>query len=183
MQTFPLLTDAQEAILYLRSNPDSSDAIRAYAIGICSKEGLTNKQLREITGIDKVYTLTHYSRVGKNLTEEELILWHRNPQRLSLGHMRAICKLSHKQREPLIRKALARHTPVSEFERIARGEESTSDTDIRRYQNLMSDAIGHPVNIRYNPASGKGALTLEFFNLDELDKFAELLGFNSKDYF
>lgn len=183
MPDFPLLLDAQEAIDYLKRHTITSDAILSYVIGLCSKEGFTNKQIRELTGIEKVYTLTHYSRVGKRLTEEELMLWHKNPNRLTLGHMRAVCKFPRDQRDLIIRRALMRHIPVSEFERIARGEETKKDADIKRYQNLMSDVIGHPVNIRYNPTNQKGSLTLDFFNLDELDKFAELLGFNPKDYF
>lgn len=179
---FPLLLDKAEAIAFYQENSLISDAVTAYIVGLCSKEGLTNKEIRESLNIDKVYTVTHYSRVGKNLTEEELMLWHKNPHRLTLGHMRAICKLPSLERNRLMRHALTRPIPVSEFERIARGDNAQHDTDIKRYQNLMSDVIGHPVAIKYNAATGRGSLTLEFFNLDELDKFAELLGFNSKDY-
>lgn len=180
---FPLLLDSDEAIRYTQSNTYLSDAELAYAIGICSREGKPNRELREIFGIDKVYTLTHLARVGKAFSDVELALWHNNPNRITLGHMRALAKLAHSSRESLLRKLIAYPMSVATCEKIARGDNREIGSDIRRYQELMSDAIGHPVSIKYNSAQARGSITLDFFNLDELDKFAELLGFNPRDHF
>jgi len=183
MSQFPLLLDADDAINHHLSNENRTDAELAYIVATLSKDGYQNKKIREVLGIEKVYTVTHLKRSGMNLTEEELTLWHKNPNRITLGHVRAIALLPQRQRENLLRELLSKRIPVHKYEAIAHGkDEPTEDSDIQRYQQLMSDVLGRSVGIKYNAAKKSGTLTLTFYSLDDLDETSKKLGFNAAEH-
>jgi ParB family chromosome partitioning protein len=173
----PLLLDAEEAIDYARSNPMTSDAVRAWIVAILSREGYANGDIREALGIGPVYAVTHLKRVGLALSEDEMELWHQNPRRITLGHVRAIWKLPRAEREEMLRGLLRVKTPVSEFERIAKGEQDEHDCDIKRFETLMGEVLGRNIRIQYKKATQTGTLTLDFFTLDDLDDVAKKLGY------
>lgn len=183
MDHLPYLMDQQEAVDFYLDNPTCSDAAKACVVAFLSKEGLSNRAIRAVLNIDKVYTVTHLKRVGLALTEAELALWHKNPTRITLGHVRAIAKLPQNEREKMLRKQLARKTPVHQFESIAQGNTEQRDADINRYQDRMAEVLGRPVKIRYNNAKQSGSLSLDFFTLEDLDQLASALGFQAQDYF
>lgn len=82
MAHLPLLTDAEEAIDYYKSQPHSpSDPITAHVIRILVQDGYKNRDIREALGIEKVYTVTHFIRVSQALTDGEMELWFNNPDR------------------------------------------------------------------------------------------------------
>ena len=112
------------------------------------------------------------------LSDDELTLWHNNPKRITLGHVRAIAKLSQSKRERLLRGLLAKKTPVRQFEQLAKGEEVNQGTDIKRYELLMGEALGRPIKIQYNASKRTGTVTLRFFNLDDLDVISKAQGFD-----
>jgi len=183
MELLPYLMDIQEAVDFYHKNPTCTDAAKAYVVAFLSKEGLSNRAIRAALNIEKVYTVTHLKRVGLALTDAELALWHKNPVRITLGHVRAIAKLPQQEREKMIRKLLARKTPVHQFEAIAKGNNEQRDADIKRYQERMAEVLGRPVKIRYNSARQSGSLSLDFFTLEDLDHLAAALGFQAQDYF
>lgn len=173
----PLFTDCSEALDFLRKTPDINDAQRAYVIAFLSREGWTNRQIRGHLGIDKVYTLTHFKRVGLSLSDVEFNLWDKNPERITLGHLRAICHLKPEVREPLLRTLLAQRLSVAKLQLRVRGQLQNSNADIKRYENRMEDVLGRGVKIQYDPIRQSGKLTLDFFGLDDLDQLAAALGF------
>lgn len=182
MNNLPLLLDASEAITHYKKTTEKTDAEAAYVVGILSKEGYSNRKIREALDIPHVYTVTHLKRAAL-LTDEELSLWHKNPTRITLGHVRAIAKFPPGEREKLLRNLLAKKVPVFQFEQLAQGRvESGKDTDIKRYETLMSEVIGRPVKIKFNNARQTGSITLDFYSIDELDDIAKQLKFDPSDH-
>ncbi|HEY8942535.1 MAG TPA: transcriptional regulator [Cellvibrio sp.] len=177
----PFLTDSQDALDFLRDTPDLTDPQRAYVIAFLSREGWTNRQIRSHLGIDKVYTLTHFKRVGLALTDIEFNLWVKNPERITLGHLRVVCHLKPEVREPLLRKLLAQRQSVSKLHGLVRGQVQHSNADIKRYESQMEDALGRAIKIQFDGARQCGKLTLDFYGLDDLDLLATTLGFKTEE--
>lgn len=177
----PFLADSQDALDFLRDTPNITDPQRAYVIAFLSREGWTNRQIRSHLGIDKVYTLTHFKRVGLALTDIEFNLWVKNPERITLGHLRVVCHLKPAIREPLLRKLLAQRQSVSKLHGLVRGQVQHSNADIKRYENQMEDALGRAVKIQFDSARQCGKLTLDFYGLDDLDLLSTTLGFKSEE--
>lgn len=182
MESLPILIDAEEAIEFYNEHRNLTDAAKAYVVATLHKDGYSNTQIRKALQIDKVYAVTHLKRAGTALSEDELTLWHRNPARITLGHVRAIAKLSRVKREELLRGLLSKRTPVHVFASIAQGKIDERDADIKRYEQVMGDVLGRQVKIRYNPAKRSGTLSLDFYALDDLDGMARALGFKSDEH-
>jgi len=182
MNNLPFIVDAEEAIEFYFNNPQTTDAALAYLIGILKKDGYSNLGIRKALKIEKVYTVTHLTRAGILLSEDELMLWHSNPIRITLGHVRAVAKLPRSAREDLLRTLLHNKISVRKFEKLAKGEELNEDADIKRYEMLMSQVIGRQIKIKYNANKGSGSMVLDFFSLDDLDVLSKGLGFDSEAY-
>lgn len=182
MNNLPFLIDADEAIEYYKGQDELTDAEKAYVVGILNKDGYSNKAIREALGISKVYAVTHLKRVGTCLSESELELWHKNPTRITLGHVRAIAKLPQSRREELLRNLLTRRIPVHKYESIAKGKPNDSDTDIKRYGQIMGEVLGRQIRVRFNAAKRSGSITLDFYGLEDLDDISKSLGFNAEDH-
>lgn len=183
MPNLPLLIDAEDAVEFYQANPTRTDAVTAYIVGILSEEGMTNREIREALNIHKVYTVTHFKRAGSCLSQDELNLWHSNPTRITLGHVRAIAKLGRSKREEMLRRLLSSHVPVSQFERMARGEEEQQDSDMKVYERQLEETLGRGITISFNPANQYGKLTLDFHSLEDLDELVSKLGFSGEDEF
>jgi len=179
MRSLPILLDADEAIEYYKENrvDPLTDAERALVVSTLHKDGYKNSDIRKVLGIPQVYTVTHLKRVGVSLTDMELSLWHKNPKRITFGHVRAVAKLPHLKREPLLRSLLSKRISVSEFERIAKGEPARQDIDIARFETEVSETIGRPLALRYNKVKRAGRLTVSFYGLDDLDDLLAGLGY------
>lgn len=182
INNLPLLIDALEAIDYYTNKDNLTDAEKAYVIAILNREGYSNKAIRQALNINKVYVVTHLKRVGTSLSESELNLWHRNPDRITLGHVRAIAKLPQSKREEMLRGLLTKRTPVHEFESIAQGKSDNQDTDIKRYEQIMGEVLGRQIKIRFNAAKRSGSISLDFYSLDDLDHISQSLGFKAEYY-
>lgn len=174
--------DAMDAIAYYNGNPNITDAEKAYVVAVMHNDKYTNKMIRKALSIKAVYTVTHLLRVGTRLTEPELVLWHKNASRITMGHVRAIAKLPYEKRDGMLRALLTKRIPVSQFEAVARGGVDDRNTDIKRYETLMSEVVGRPINIKFNKVSGNGKITLDFYGLDDLDELSRAIGFRSEDY-
>lgn len=177
MKTLPIIVSKQEAIDYYVDARSITDAERSYVIAKLTYFGLSNKEIREVLSIDKVYTVTHYKRVGLQLTESELELWMNNSQKITMGHVRAIAKLLPAQRDKLLRDLLVKKIPVHEYEKMAKGQAVEKSSDISSYANDMSEQLGRPIIINYNSAKQSGTLCLSFYGLDDLDDVSQSLGY------
>ena len=182
MTYLPLFMDANEALDHHMKASSLTDAERALVVGTLSKAGYTNQKIRAVLNIPHVYTVTHLARVGKSLSIDELNLWYKNPKRITLGHLRAIAKMPRPQREALMRELLTRKIAVHKFEALARDGVESVDVDIRRYEELMGDAIGRNVKISFDQAKRSGSICLGFFGLDDLDNISEMLGFKAREH-
>lgn len=178
MNQFPLLLDSTEAVSWYLANPSANDALKAYAIGVMSRDGMTNRSIRKALSIDKVYTVTHYKRAGVLLTQEELMLWNKNPVRVTLGHVRAVAKIPRSLREPLLRDLVSgTKLSVADFTDRISGKEPAKDIDIKRLETSMSEALGRTVQIRYNKNNQTGSLKVSFYQLDDLEDLMVKVGF------
>ena len=173
----PILFDSKDALDYLANTPHVGDPQRAYVIAFLSREGWTNRQIRKQLGIDKVYTLTHFKRVGLSLSEAEFSLWGKNPTRITLGHLRAVCHLNPLVREPLLRIVLAQNLSVAKLLQRLKDQTQSTNADIKRYETQMEESLGRGVKIQFNASRQSGKLTLDFFGLDDLDHLSTTLGF------
>lgn len=182
MDVLPLLIDAGEAIEFARSNRITTDAMMALIVATISRDGYSNSEIRAALDIGPVYRVTHLKRVGLALSEDEMELWHQNPSRITFGHVRAIWKFPREDREKMLRDLLLVQTPVSEFERIARGEVEDVDCDVNRYATLMGEVLGRGVRIKYDKSKKVGSITLDFFTLDDLEDLSMKLGYRPEEF-
>lgn len=104
---------------------------------------------------------------------------------LSAGHARALLTAT----DPigLARKTIANGWSVRDVEKLAKpGNTSpkntrrrtgpTKDADTAALESDLSAAIGMPVSIRYDPASGEGSVSIKYKDLQALDDIVRLLG-------
>lgn len=167
--------NTDDAATYFVSQNHLTRAQQAYIVAFLSKHGMTNREIRSTLDIDKVYTVTHLKRTGSALSLTELELWHHNPDRISLGHVRAIAKLPLDQRESLLRQLLTQKVPVSHFEAIAKGKRIETDADIKRFERVIGDLLGREIEVQYNQKTGTGYLNLSFTGLDDLEQITSAL--------
>lgn len=176
MNEFPFLIDDFDAIEFYRSKPNSSNAIKAFVVGILTKSGYRNRKIRDVLGIEKVYTVTHLKRAGSALSEAQLLLWHNNPEKVTLGHVRVIASQSHDRIEYFLRELLARGISVSELASIVENKEEKSDDNIDKYAALIQETLGRDVEICHRKKKGSGNITLSYFSIDDLEYLVESLG-------
>lgn len=178
MDTLPLLIDEDDAV-DLFNNGNCNDTIKAYVVHYLSNNGLSNRQIRDLLGIDKVYTVTHLRRAG-SLSEGELLLWMRNPKCLTLGHIRAISQLPAQKRENAIRNQLRTKHSVRQLEKLVKNVE-IADINTKHYVEEMSTSIGFKVELQHNQVKGGGKLSIFYHSLDELQGIAEKLGYHTEE--
>lgn len=181
MQILPFLTDEQDALEYWQDNQPAHPAVAAYVAGYLAKHKVSNKESRRLMGIEKVYTMTHYRRIGTRLSSHCLEIWLNNPERIGTGHVRAISSLPPDQHEESLRDLLTKKTIVRDLEAVAAGKEVPVDADIDSLQRKMSEAIGFPVTVRWRKESRTGTLSLKFFSLNDLDDLGKRLGYESDE--
>ncbi len=97
---------------------------------------------------------------------------------MDMGHARALLALEGKAQGQAARQVVDRGLSVRETENLVRrllekpaarkGAKSHVDPDVRALQQKLSDKLGAKVRIRHS-RRGKGKLTIEFGNLDQLD--------------
>ena len=179
MEYLPDIFDEDEAIEVIQDST-TTDAAKAYAYGLLSNWGHSNHAIRDMTGVDKVYVVTHYKRAGTKLSDDELVLWHNNPRRITLGHIRACLKMDEREREELLRDLLIKKKSVSEVSDIANKRTAFSDADLKRYINEVTEKIGRNMKFNYKPMKGSGTITLDFYDLADLDYLVGMLGYTKE---
>lgn len=104
---------------------------------------------------------------------------------LTAGHARAL--LTVKDPMALARKAVANGWSVRDVEKQAKPRRATTpkhrsrsgpvkDADTAALESDLSAAIGMPVSIEYDPASGEGRVSIKYKDLQALDDIVRLLG-------
>ena len=104
---------------------------------------------------------------------------------LSAGHARAL--LTAADPMGLARKAVANGWSVRDVEKQAKGRTGATpnaqrraakrkDADTAALESDLSAAIGMPVSIEYDPASGEGRISIKYKDLQALDDLVRLLG-------
>ncbi|POP51576.1 transcriptional regulator [Zhongshania marina] len=180
MDFLPKLSSIEDALLYWKDEQPAPVAIAAYVAGFLQSQGISNKRSREMMGVNKTYTMTHYRRVGTKLSRTCIEIWLNNPERIGLGHVRAISSMPEDMREKAVRNLLANSKiAVRDLERIAKGKEPAKDVDIARLERAMSESVGYPVSIRWRRGERKGLLSVQFYSLDDLDALGKKLGYNA----
>ncbi len=183
MDNLPILIDADDAIDAYFNNKPASKALQAKIIALLSEEGFTNGQIRQALQIEKDYVVSHLKRAGETLTDTQLTLWHNNPQRITLGHIRALCSLNPDQREQYLRQLLQTRVSVNHLERISQGHDNSAiDQDLKRYEQKMSEVTGRMVELSYDPSHRSGKITLSWHGFDDLDDVAARFGFKASEH-
>ncbi len=184
MIPLPYFVEREDALNALKGPEKPSEALLALIVAELARES-PNREIRVITGIKQVYTVSHLKRAGKTLTHEQLELWHNNPKRITLTHVRALCRMRSQQREQMLRKLLSTKMTSAELEAIA-AKRQTSDlgneSDLDRYARKMGEVTGRVVSLSYRPALQSGKITLSWQGYDDLDELSLNLGFDSSEY-
>lgn len=188
MEKLPFLLSSRHALEVYNETSEKTDAFCALVVGILTEDGKTNPQIRELLDIKHAYTVSYYRKAAKALTEEQLNLWHKNPLQITLGHVRAICRMKKSQREGILRKLLATKLSVATLEKMAATGTTEDNSDdlqahFKRYAEHMSQQIGRIVDISYNAKNGKmGRISVSWNGYEDLDNIAKALGFNPEDH-
>lgn len=104
---------------------------------------------------------------------------------LTAGHARALLTVNDPM--ALARKAVANGWSVRDVEKQAKPRRATTprhrsrsgsvkDADTAALESDLSAAIGMPVSIEYDPASGEGRVSIKYKDLQALDDIVRLLG-------
>lgn len=178
LYVLPMLLSLKEVEQYAAKTPVESVAIRAYLSRLLYQEyGLRNKAIRKILSVRKVYQMTHLLRVGLVATDDQVLLWHNNMHKLTLGHMRVLCGLSAVTREKWMREVLAKGYTVKALLNKVHGNDKNQDTDIAAYERAVSEKLGRGVRIEHSKSKGSGHITLSYSDLDDLDELLKRQGF------
>lgn len=172
----PILLSISDAVDFIACSPELTDAQRAYTAAFMSNEGATNAEIRDALVIKHNYQASHLIRVGKVHSTDHLRLWCENPDRIKLGHMRALTGCTVDVRDHWLRKLLTTKITVQSLEALARGDEQQQDVDVRNYETYISENLGRPINLSFNKRANKGSLTLTYYGLDDLDEILKSLG-------
>jgi ParB family chromosome partitioning protein len=182
MELLPDLTDTADALLYWSDSQPAHPAVASYVAGFLASKKISNKESRALMEIDKVYTMTHFRRLGTSLPRSCLELWLNNPGKITMGHSRAIASLKADEREKRMRDLLVKKQTVRDIESLANGESVQRDADIDSLQRSMGEAIGYPITIKWSRDKRVGSLSIRFFSLDNLDDLGKRLGYQPDDY-
>jgi ParB family chromosome partitioning protein len=168
-----------EAGLELLARRDA-DLTPAQLVDLCAflrDNGVQAREIGRILGCGN-YQVSHWVRISRQLHPEVKDLLHRG--RLSIGHCRAVAGLPLDEQVAIARTAIVRRESVRDLEK-ARGnnDRRLSADDLQYYERLgerISEAIGHPVSIRPNPADRQaGTLTIQYADADMFDAICHRL--------
>lgn len=158
----------------------------AVAYRRCLEEfGLTQEELAERLGKSRT-TVANTLRLLKLPVALQTAI---AEGRLSEGHGRALLSLGDADAQAAVaERIMAEQLSVREAESLcrepraagrggARAERQapTPDPDVAMYENLMQRALGTKVEIRQG-RGGAGTVTVHFFNQEDLERIAEMLG-------
>jgi ParB family chromosome partitioning protein len=137
---------------------------------------LTHQQVAEAVGKSRT-TVTNLMRLNGLQPAVKILLEHGD---IEMGHARALLAVEGHAKEELAKlvadqgmtvrqtEALVKKSQLPETESPTEKPENKVDPDVTRLQNQLMDTFGTQVKIDHN-AKGKGKLTINFGDLDQLE--------------
>lgn len=143
--------------------------------------GLTHQQTAESVGRSRTAVSNLLRLLDLEDGTKELL----DTGKIDMGHARALLALSANQQTETAKQVANKQLSVRETEklvkRLTHDQSSKSKAtpvkkalEVQKLEESLSQKLGAPVNIQYNN-KGKGRLTVEYNNLDELDGILEHL--------
>lgn len=167
-----------------REDLNPVEEARAYH-RLSEEEEMTQAEIAEM--VDK--SRSHVANMQRLLALPDEILALLADSALSMGHARAL--IGHEDAVALARRAVKDKLSVREVERLARdsgesksnaraakpptGGGPSTDADIVAVQNHLEEFLGMPVRITSESDSSKGAVSIRFRSLDQLDLLCQRL--------
>lgn len=178
MQLLPEAQNTRDALDIHAEFDHDEKAVTAYVVGHLAKAGMKNREIRKLLNIQSVHACTDLKRIGTQLTHAQLELWLNNPDRIKLGHMRAISRLSStSEREQILAGLLTRKIAARDIEKLAVGNTPIDDADIKRFEKEVSEGICRDLKLSFSSNKRSGRITLPFYDLEDLEGIVALLGF------
>lgn len=145
---------------------------------------LTHQEVAQAVGKSRT-TVTNLLRLIALTDDVKTLLEHGD---LEMGHARSLLSLDPSDQRDIARQVVARGLSVRQTEALVRklqqpsdaaaNNTSESNADIKKLEEGLSEKIGVPVQVNHS-AKGKGKLTFNYNNLDELDGILAHLGYES----
>lgn len=167
-----------------REDLNPVEEARAYH-RLSEEEEMTQAEIAEM--VDK--SRSHVANMQRLLALPDEILGLLAESALSMGHARAL--IGHDDAVALAHRAVKDKLSVREVEKLARnsgeprtdgraakprsGDGPSSDADIVAVQNHLEEFLGMPVRITSESDSSKGAVSIRFRSLDQLDLLCQRL--------
>lgn len=167
-----------------REDLNPVEEARAYH-RLSEEEEMTQAEIAAM--VDK--SRSHVANMQRLLALPEEILWLLADNALSMGHARAL--IGHDDAVALARRAVKDKLSVREVEKLARhsGEpkatsgaikprmsgNASADADIVAVQNHLEEFLGMPVKISSESDTSKGAVSIRYRSLDQLDLLCQRL--------
>jgi ParB family chromosome partitioning protein len=136
--------------------------------------GMTHQQVAEAVGKSRT-TVTNLLRLLNLAPEVKTLL---EQKKIEMGHARALLALDIVKQIDAAQTIIRQNLSVRETERLVNSYNNpklktsatfkSTDPDIQRLQNDISDKLGAKVFVQYNKR-GKGKIIIHYNNLDELD--------------
>lgn len=127
-----------------------------------------SKEIKSTLGISRS-ELSHLLRTDAKLDEHVKDLIRRN--KLSLGHAKAIARLSGAQQDRLTRDVISKRWSVRRAEAEVRaalsGKTLSDNAYYEQLSETISDQVGQPVKII--PDGSKGCIQIEYFSFEDFD--------------
>ncbi|MFC6441666.1 ParB/RepB/Spo0J family partition protein [Bowmanella sp. JS7-9] len=133
---------------------------------------LTHQQVAEAVGKSRT-AVSNLLRLNNLNDDVKLLLEYGD---IEMGHARALLALEGEQQSDAARTVASKGMTVRDTENLVRRlqeppkpkAETSLDPDVQKLQTELSENLGAEVSIAHN-AKGKGKLTINFANLDQLD--------------
>lgn len=133
---------------------------------------LTHQELADAVGKSRT-AVTNFLRLN-NLNDDVKVMLERGD--IEMGHARSLLSLEGEQQSEAAKVVSHKGMTVRDTENMVRKilqpappkEKPGVDPDVKKLEGSLSDNLGAPVSISHN-AKGKGKLTINFSDLDQLD--------------
>lgn len=165
-----------------RRDLNAIEEAEAY-VKLCQEFGHSQARLAELVGKSR----SHVANIMRLLELPEPVRDLVAEEKLTMGHARALINAPNP--EELSKLAIKKGLSVRGIENLVRkslrgdkskktgsaSQSSEADADIRAVESHLGDLLGLKVKIQSDGATGSGAMTIEYGNLDQLDLICQRL--------
>lgn len=181
------LSDAEANVLGLIENlqresltpTEAAEGLRTLSVN-CA---LTHDQIADKIGKSRVY-VTNYLRILKLEAAVRGLL---DEGQLSIGHAKVLAGVSPMRQAALAQEVVRRSLSVRALERRCADGQDTArakaegraaeEADLHLLEQSLTDLVGNRVSIKFDKGSGKGALHIDFGDLQQLQGILSRLGY------